>query len=380
MEMHRHVPQFPGGLKVRALEAVLAGGKHDDLLSPRSPDTSSHRRSLDSPSDVKEEKTRGGGRDRGSGSERRRERGAVSREAAMQSRERHMRAVEAMNSYLQSRSDMGSIFVIQYPKEGTSSSSKAPSKTPSSSKKPSAGSAAAKSTGAAAAILLEDDPINSVDADDSKFTLNECAHLCALFNDLHLQFNDLRNGKHSTMVMINCLSRQYISQLSESERQVIRSQSSTGLHHHPKLWWIEDKGKEGGGGGGSSGGGSGRGSGAAGAAGGSGSRKQKELALLLNSATMGMGGPRPFDVSRQSNHTEELEDALAELRERRKQNVEKAKVVASKHTCNSRCADSKCAKYDFEINCPVQCSCKSEIPDGAIAWDGTWVFCEFCCW
>ena len=29
-----------------------------------------------------------------------------------------------------------------------------------------------------------------------------CAHLCALLNDLHLQFNDARHGKHSTMLMV----------------------------------------------------------------------------------------------------------------------------------------------------------------------------------
>jgi hypothetical protein len=34
---------------------------------------------------------------------------------------------------------------------------------------------------------LEDDPLVSIDDDDKKFTLNECAHLCALLNDLHLQ-------------------------------------------------------------------------------------------------------------------------------------------------------------------------------------------------
>lgn len=40
---------------------------------------------------------------------------------------------------------------------------------------------------------LEDDPVISVDGDEvGVFTLNECAHLCALLNDLHLQFNDVR--------------------------------------------------------------------------------------------------------------------------------------------------------------------------------------------
>ena len=34
---------------------------------------------------------------------------------------------------------------------------------------------------------LEDDARVSVDDDEQSFTLNECAHLCALLNDLHLQ-------------------------------------------------------------------------------------------------------------------------------------------------------------------------------------------------
>ena len=34
---------------------------------------------------------------------------------------------------------------------------------------------------------LEDDALVSVDDDEQSFTLNECAHLCALLNDLHLQ-------------------------------------------------------------------------------------------------------------------------------------------------------------------------------------------------
>ncbi len=34
---------------------------------------------------------------------------------------------------------------------------------------------------------LEDDELVSVDDDEQSFTLNECAHLCALLNDLHLQ-------------------------------------------------------------------------------------------------------------------------------------------------------------------------------------------------
>lgn len=100
-----------------------------------------------------------------------------------------------MNDYMQQNSDLGSIFVVQYAKEIDKD---AKSKTPGRGK----GGKVNDSDDS-----LEDDPLVSIDDDDKKFTLNECAHLCALLNDLHLQFNDMRHGKYSTMAMIHLLMK-----------------------------------------------------------------------------------------------------------------------------------------------------------------------------
>jgi len=85
----RHVPQFPGGLMPRVLEAALAGDSNLTLSSPEA-----RRSSLASPE-------AGGTERRDPGTTRAR---AMSRETALQSRERHQRAVEAMNKYLQKHS------------------------------------------------------------------------------------------------------------------------------------------------------------------------------------------------------------------------------------------------------------------------------------
>ena len=183
----RHVPQFPGGLMLRALEAALEAGGSDAVNKsgiPRSPDrrrvsnsSLNSAASLVSPA--------GDGRSRA---------GAVlNRETSRQNRERQQRAVHAMNSYMQQNSDLGSIFVVQYHKDkDAEKDSKA--KTP-----------ARKAVRSSSQDSLEDDPLISVDEDNQSFTLNECAHLCALLNDLHLQFNDMRHGKYSTKVMVQLL-------------------------------------------------------------------------------------------------------------------------------------------------------------------------------
>ncbi len=44
----------------------------------------------------------------------------------------------------------------------------------------------------------------------SDFTLNECAHLCAYLNDKHLQFNDVRHGKYSTMMMVHDFTKRHV--------------------------------------------------------------------------------------------------------------------------------------------------------------------------
>jgi len=184
----RHVPQFPGGLMLRALEAALEAGGSDALSKsgiPRSPDrrrvSNSSLSSAVSPSVV----PAGEGRSRA---------GAVlNRETSRQNRERQQRAVHAMNSYMQQNSDLGSIFVVQYHKDKDADRD-AKAKTP-----------ARKLARAHGHDSLEDDPLISVDEDKQSFTLNECAHLCALLNDLHLQFNDMRHGKFSTKVMVQLL-------------------------------------------------------------------------------------------------------------------------------------------------------------------------------
>ncbi len=112
------MPQFPGGLMLRALEAALeAGGS--DLSSVHKPGVAhspdNRRRisntslssalSLTSPGAAAE--TAGRSRDRG----------ALNRETSRQNRERQQRAVHAMNDYMQQNSDLGSIFVVQYAKD-----------------------------------------------------------------------------------------------------------------------------------------------------------------------------------------------------------------------------------------------------------------------
>lgn len=186
----RHVPQFPGGLMLRALEAALEAGGVDVVNKsgiPRSPDRRrASNSSLNSAVSLSPSLAPAGeGRSRA---------GAVlNRETSRQNRERQQRAVHAMNSYMQQNSDLGSIFVVQYHKEKDAEKD-AKAKTP-----------ARKGGGGTSQDSLEDDPLISVDEDNQSFTLNECAHLCALLNDLHLQFNDMRHGKYSTKVMVQFL-------------------------------------------------------------------------------------------------------------------------------------------------------------------------------
>ena len=110
----RHVPQFPGGLMLRALEAALEAGGSDSINNkaglPRSPD---RRRvsnsSLNSYNSASSPVVVGEGRSRGVTS--------LNRETQRHNRERQQRAVHAMNDYMQQNSDLGSIFVVQYQKD-----------------------------------------------------------------------------------------------------------------------------------------------------------------------------------------------------------------------------------------------------------------------
>jgi len=110
----RHVPQFPGGLMLRALEAALEAGGSDSINNkaglPRSPD---RRRvsnsSLNSYNSASTPVVAGEGRSRGVTS--------LNRETQRHNRERQQRAVHAMNDYMQQNSDLGSIFVVQYQKD-----------------------------------------------------------------------------------------------------------------------------------------------------------------------------------------------------------------------------------------------------------------------
>ena len=114
------MPQFPGGLMLRALEAALeAGGS--DLSSVHKPGVAhspDNRRRISntSLSSALSLTSPGGGGGAETGG-RSRDRGALNRETSRQNRERQQRAVHAMNDYMQQNSDLGSIFVVQYAKD-----------------------------------------------------------------------------------------------------------------------------------------------------------------------------------------------------------------------------------------------------------------------
>ncbi|EKX40553.1 hypothetical protein GUITHDRAFT_142658 [Guillardia theta CCMP2712] len=307
----RHVPQFPGGLMLRALEAALSGGdaKLTSSATPSRPETSKRARAeVTPPADSGPSRSEG----------RR-----ISRELTIQSHERHQRAVEAMNKYMQRNSEMGSIFMVQYSKDK-------------------AGSGKSKSSSKHREETLEEDPLVNVDEDKHEFTLNECAHLCTLLNDLHLQFNDMRHGKFSTMMMIHRLVRQLL----------IKSESLKKAHPAPatvrgRILDVADALLH--------------------RLGGS-SGSVRQVFRSTNGASpkdeIQRGGSKEWReesklwkaMKRASHHvSEETEDSVRELTARQRRNLNDAADAAASHKCNSRCADGKCNKYDWEFACPVVC-------------------------
>jgi len=189
---------------------------------------------------------------------------------------------------------------------------------------------------------VDDDPIISVDDDNHEgneaFTLNECGHLCALLNDMNLQFNDMRQGKHATMCLINQLRRSWIIEGTE-EQQAVQS-----LEHEIKT----------------------------------------EAEAALSGVKPELPKQPLFDEVKKhevaSGNRPEVEFAVHQLRKRRERNLAQAKLAAAAHRCNSRCADGKCNKYDWEYSCPVVCRCERELPSPKIVWtDFKWAFCEWCC-
>ena len=194
---------------------------------------------------------------------------------------------------------------------------------------------------------LEDDPLVSIDDDDQSFTLNECAHLCALLNDLHLQFNDMRHGKYSTAVMVHLLMQNRKGDDPSGSAKADKKALTTLASPQPSgvkgslmavagtLFnrFLTKKG-------------------------GAGEAKQEDgkgmsreaRALLQQAAERGKG----------KHAVERLVDAGAEaavgqLRIRQAENMQKAEDNAQAHKCTSRCADGKCTKWDWDFNCPVQC-------------------------
>ena len=89
-------------------------------------------------------------------------------------------------------------------------------------------------------------------------------------------------------------------------------------------------------------------------------------------------GKNRFDVERLSDPA--ADSAVKDLRKRYAENTQKASDSALWHKCTSRCADGKCTKFDWDHNCPVQCSCNAETPyskEPCILWEGKWCFCEW---
>jgi len=265
-----------------------------------------------------------------------------------------------MNDYMQQNSDLGSIFVVQYHKDKDGD-------------KDGKGKTAAGrgKGGRTESEALEDDALVSVDDDDQTFTLNECAHLCALLNDLHLQFNDMRHGKYSTAAMVHLLM------------QHRREDPGGGVVKADKKI--------------SAGGGAGKVEAPAEPVGvkGSlmavagtfinrfltGSEKRQEdsknvsreaRALLQQEVERGKG---KHAIERLTDGS--AEKAVGRLRARQADNMSKAEEAAMSHKCTSRCADGKCIKFDWDYNCPVQCSCQADVPSQNVVWCGKWCFCEW---
>jgi len=353
----RHVPQFPGGLMLRALEVALLAGGSDAVSKaglPRSPD---RRRvsnsSLTSYNSASSPAVAGEGRSRVGTT--------LNRETQRHNSERQQRAVQAMQDYMQQNSDLGSVFVVQYHKDKDGSKD---------SKDPKRRSPAARGKGArvnAGSDALEDDPLVSIDDDDQSFTLNECAHLCALLNDLHLQFNDMRHGKYSTAAMVHLLMQNrkddQPSGSAKADKKSLAAPQPVGVKGSLMAVAGLFKGfltkKEG-----------------------AGETKQEEgkgmsreaRALMQQTAERGKGKyavERHVDVG--------AEAAVGQLRLRQAENLQKGEVGAASHKCTSRCADGKCTKHDWDTNCPVQCSCAADVPPSYMLWSGEWCFCEWCC-
>ena len=358
---------------LRALEAALEAGGSDAVKKsgiPRSPDrrrvSSSSWSSAASPVVA----LAGEGRTRGAS--------VQNRETSRMIRERQQRAVHAMNDYMQQNSDLGSIFVVQYAQEKDSGKD-AKGKSPSSKKGKRPASAAADSDDDA----LQDDPIISVDDDSKDFTLNECAHLCALLNDLHLQFNDMRHGKYSTMAMVNLLMQnrnvpKTVGAAGSKDKKTgakeKKEEANRELDEPKGLMAVAgsfinrlltkrsaemsaEKKKEDGG-----------------------KAMSREAKALLQQAAQGAKGKGKYEVERLVDPA--TDSAVGALRHRQLRNIAAAEEAARTHKCTSRCADGKCTKYDWDHNCPVQCRCEGETPYPAepyIIWGGKWCFCEWCC-